>query len=201
MMYFSVPRVLRVETSKRMCFSGKMVQLIKNSHINKYFFYNMVSDISTTDSLSPTGDPCPQPQPITASMLYPCTNATSMSYFDSGSKAGFGIFIIALFFFPVGQYDGKFTFKSEILSFHQWFKIYIFFFFSLKLTQWVSSWLAWWPTSEHTGTKGFWKGPKTTPKTKPPVMESEVVVSQPTFFTDWSCVIKKVLSFLCSLCI
>ncbi|KAF4081387.1 hypothetical protein AMELA_G00160610 [Ameiurus melas] len=46
-------------------------------------------------------DPCPQPQTITASMLYPCTNTTSMSYFDSGSKAGFGIFVIALFFFPV----------------------------------------------------------------------------------------------------
>ncbi|KAK3558395.1 hypothetical protein QTP86_017988, partial [Hemibagrus guttatus] len=47
------------------------------------------------------GDPCPHPQPITASMLYPCTNTTSFSYFDSGSKAGFGIFVIALFFFPV----------------------------------------------------------------------------------------------------
>lgn len=73
----------------------------------------------TTDSLSPIGDPCPQPQPITASMLYPCTNATSMSYFDSGSKAGFGIFVIALFFFPVGQYHVKFTLKSEIFSVHQ----------------------------------------------------------------------------------
>ncbi|KAI5100464.1 dual oxidase 1 isoform X2, partial [Silurus meridionalis] len=47
------------------------------------------------------GDPCPQPQTITSSMLYPCTKATSMSYFDDGSKAGFGIFVIALFFFPV----------------------------------------------------------------------------------------------------
>ncbi|KAK2834504.1 hypothetical protein Q7C36_015205 [Tachysurus vachellii] len=47
------------------------------------------------------GDPCPQPQLITASMLYPCINATTMSYFDSGSKASFGIFVIAVFFFPV----------------------------------------------------------------------------------------------------
>lgn len=63
------------------------------------------SYIPTTDSLLPTGDPCPQPQPVTASMLFPCTKATSMSFFDSGSKAGFGIFVIALFFFPVGQYE------------------------------------------------------------------------------------------------
>ncbi|XP_008288990.1 dual oxidase 1 [Stegastes partitus] len=46
------------------------------------------------------GDPCPQPTQLNASMLYPCTNATKLNYFD-GSKAGFGIFIIALFFFPV----------------------------------------------------------------------------------------------------
>ncbi|TSM52321.1 Dual oxidase 2 [Bagarius yarrelli] len=47
------------------------------------------------------GDPCPQPQPITASMLHPCSNATSVIFFDRGSKAGFSIFVIALFFFPV----------------------------------------------------------------------------------------------------
>lgn len=36
-------------------------------------------------------------------MLHPCTNATKLNYFD-GSKAGFGIFIIVLFLFPLGQY-------------------------------------------------------------------------------------------------
>uniref|UniRef100_H2LKU2 NAD(P)H oxidase (H2O2-forming) n=1 Tax=Oryzias latipes TaxID=8090 RepID=H2LKU2_ORYLA len=46
------------------------------------------------------GDPCPQPAQLEASMLYPCTNATKLNYFD-GSKAGFGIFIIVLFLFPV----------------------------------------------------------------------------------------------------
>lgn len=30
-----------------------------------------------------------------------------MRYFDSGSKASFGIFVIAVFFFPVGQYACK----------------------------------------------------------------------------------------------
>ncbi|XP_070687320.1 dual oxidase 1 [Pempheris klunzingeri] len=46
------------------------------------------------------GDPCPQPTQLNASMLHPCTNATQLNYFD-GSKAGFGIFIIVLFLFPV----------------------------------------------------------------------------------------------------
>uniref|UniRef100_A0A665WC44 NAD(P)H oxidase (H2O2-forming) n=1 Tax=Echeneis naucrates TaxID=173247 RepID=A0A665WC44_ECHNA len=46
------------------------------------------------------GDPCPQPTQLTQSMLYPCTNATKVNYFD-GSKAGFGIFIVVLFLFPV----------------------------------------------------------------------------------------------------
>ncbi len=50
-----------------------------------------------------SGDPCAQPTQLTASMLHPCTNATKLYYFD-GSKAGFGIFIIVLFLFPVGQY-------------------------------------------------------------------------------------------------
>lgn len=49
------------------------------------------------------GDPCAQPTQLNASMLHPCTNATKLNYFD-GSKAGFGIFIIVLFLFPVGQY-------------------------------------------------------------------------------------------------
>ncbi|KAJ8002561.1 hypothetical protein DPEC_G00160180 [Dallia pectoralis] len=47
------------------------------------------------------GDPCPQPSQVTTSDLHPCTNATKLSYFDDGSKAGFGITIICLFLFPV----------------------------------------------------------------------------------------------------
>uniref|UniRef100_A0A4W5KEV4 Uncharacterized protein n=1 Tax=Hucho hucho TaxID=62062 RepID=A0A4W5KEV4_9TELE len=50
------------------------------------------------------GDPCPQPSQVTASELHPCTNATKLNYFDDGSKAGFGILVICLFLFPVGQY-------------------------------------------------------------------------------------------------
>uniref|UniRef100_A0A8C7NU87 NAD(P)H oxidase (H2O2-forming) n=1 Tax=Oncorhynchus mykiss TaxID=8022 RepID=A0A8C7NU87_ONCMY len=50
------------------------------------------------------GDPCPQPSQVTISELHPCTNATKLNYFDDGSKAGFGISVICLFLFPVGQY-------------------------------------------------------------------------------------------------
>ncbi|XP_037539498.1 dual oxidase 1 [Nematolebias whitei] len=49
------------------------------------------------------GDPCPQPAQLNASMLQPCTNATKFNYFD-GSHAGFSIFIIAMFLFPVVSY-------------------------------------------------------------------------------------------------
>uniref|UniRef100_A0AAY4B5T7 NAD(P)H oxidase (H2O2-forming) n=1 Tax=Denticeps clupeoides TaxID=299321 RepID=A0AAY4B5T7_9TELE len=49
------------------------------------------------------GDPCPQPQQIKASDLHPCTKATSLDFFDNGSKAGFGILIIVFFLFPVGK--------------------------------------------------------------------------------------------------
>lgn len=51
-------------------------------------------------------------------MLHPCTNATKLNYFD-GSKAGFGIFIIVLFLFPVGMYhDHKSTSFCTVITFH-----------------------------------------------------------------------------------
>uniref|UniRef100_A0A3Q3KNH6 NAD(P)H oxidase (H2O2-forming) n=1 Tax=Mastacembelus armatus TaxID=205130 RepID=A0A3Q3KNH6_9TELE len=58
------------------------------------------SDIQNSVFFWRDGDPCPQPAQLNASVLYPCTNATKLNYFD-GSKAGFGIFIVVLFLFPV----------------------------------------------------------------------------------------------------
>uniref|UniRef100_A0A4W6D0R9 NAD(P)H oxidase (H2O2-forming) n=1 Tax=Lates calcarifer TaxID=8187 RepID=A0A4W6D0R9_LATCA len=58
------------------------------------------NDIQTNVFFWRDGDPCPQPAQLNASVLYPCTNATKLNYFD-GYKAGFGIFIIVLFLFPV----------------------------------------------------------------------------------------------------
>ncbi|KAM9753466.1 dual oxidase 1 [Menidia menidia] len=59
-----------------------------------------VTDIQNNVFFWRDGDPCPQPAQLNASMLHPCTNATKLDYFD-GSKAGFGIFIVILFLFPV----------------------------------------------------------------------------------------------------
>nr|XP_061812717.1 dual oxidase 1-like [Nerophis lumbriciformis] len=61
------------------------------------------SDIQNCVFFWKSGDPCPQPTQLTASMLHPCTNATKLNYFD-GSKVGFGMCIIALFLFPVVSY-------------------------------------------------------------------------------------------------
>ncbi|XP_034541530.1 dual oxidase 1 [Notolabrus celidotus] len=57
------------------------------------------TDIQSNAFIWMNGDPCPQPTQLNASMLHPCTKATTLNYFD-GSKAGFGIFIIVLFLFP-----------------------------------------------------------------------------------------------------
>ncbi|XP_057693163.1 dual oxidase 1 [Corythoichthys intestinalis] len=61
------------------------------------------SDVQNCVFFWKSGDPCPQPTQLTASMLHPCTNATKLNYFD-GSKVGFGMCIIALFLFPVVSY-------------------------------------------------------------------------------------------------
>uniref|UniRef100_A0A3Q3BIC3 NAD(P)H oxidase (H2O2-forming) n=1 Tax=Kryptolebias marmoratus TaxID=37003 RepID=A0A3Q3BIC3_KRYMA len=61
------------------------------------------ADIQTNVFFWMDGDPCPQPTQLNVSMLQPCTNATKLNYFD-GSQAGFSIFIIAMFLFPVVSY-------------------------------------------------------------------------------------------------
>lgn len=54
-------------------------------------------------SLSPphAGDPCPQPQQLTAQLLANCTPMTVLDYFE-GSGAGFGIIIVVLCCLPLG---------------------------------------------------------------------------------------------------
>uniref|UniRef100_A0A8C3BDN0 NAD(P)H oxidase (H2O2-forming) n=1 Tax=Cairina moschata TaxID=8855 RepID=A0A8C3BDN0_CAIMO len=46
------------------------------------------------------GDPCPQPQQLTAELLANCTPMTVLDYFE-GSGAGFGIIIVILFCLPL----------------------------------------------------------------------------------------------------
>ncbi|CAL8356743.1 unnamed protein product [Lota lota] len=58
------------------------------------------SDVQEHAFLWKDGDPCPQPAQVIASVLHPCTQLTTLNYFD-GSKAGFGIFVVCLFLFPL----------------------------------------------------------------------------------------------------
>uniref|UniRef100_A0A3P9PLG9 NAD(P)H oxidase (H2O2-forming) n=1 Tax=Poecilia reticulata TaxID=8081 RepID=A0A3P9PLG9_POERE len=60
------------------------------------------TDLQENVFLWTEGDPCPQPAQLDASMLHPCTNVTNLDYFD-GSHAGFGIAIIVMCLFPLGQ--------------------------------------------------------------------------------------------------
>ncbi|XP_062858438.1 dual oxidase 1 [Trichomycterus rosablanca] len=92
------------ENKQNGLFTEKEIQAIRNTT-----YYDVI--LATTNAKSGDlqknvffwlhGDPCPQPQPISAAMLQPCTKATSISYFDTSSKAGYGISVIILFLFPV----------------------------------------------------------------------------------------------------
>ncbi|KAG7245490.1 hypothetical protein INR49_010941 [Caranx melampygus] len=101
----------RIRNGDRFWFENKQNGLFTDEEIqtirNTTFFDVLIAvtsaeatDIQNNVFFWNDGDPCPQPTQLNASMLYPCTNATKLNYFD-GSKAGFGIFIIVLFLFPV----------------------------------------------------------------------------------------------------
>ncbi|KAM9496643.1 dual oxidase 1 [Clarias gariepinus] len=92
------------ENQQNGLFTEKEIQAIRNTTYRDVLLSTTgaeIGDIQENVFFWLNGDPCPQPQIISSSLLYPCTNATSMSFFDNGSKAGFGIFVISLFFFPV----------------------------------------------------------------------------------------------------
>uniref|UniRef100_A0A673I607 NAD(P)H oxidase (H2O2-forming) n=1 Tax=Sinocyclocheilus rhinocerous TaxID=307959 RepID=A0A673I607_9TELE len=88
-------------------FTEEEIQAIRNTT-----FHNVLLDVTSAEEgdiqknvfFWVNGDPCPQPQPIRASDLHPCTKASSMSYFDNSSKAGFGVTVVVLFLFPVVSY-------------------------------------------------------------------------------------------------
>ncbi|XP_040894546.1 dual oxidase 1 [Toxotes jaculatrix] len=90
------------ENKQNGLFTDEEIQTIRNMTFHDVLI--AVSSAEATDVQNNVffwrdGDPCPQPAQLNASMLYPCTNATKLNYFD-GSEAGFGIFIIVLFLFP-----------------------------------------------------------------------------------------------------
>ncbi|KAM7414776.1 hypothetical protein PAMA_019544 [Pampus argenteus] len=91
------------ENKQNGLFTDEEIQMIRNVTFHDILI--AVTSAEATDIQNDVfvwkdGDPCPQPTQLNASMLHPCTNATKLNYFD-GSQAGFGIFIIVLFLFPV----------------------------------------------------------------------------------------------------
>uniref|UniRef100_A0A671NVC6 NAD(P)H oxidase (H2O2-forming) n=1 Tax=Sinocyclocheilus anshuiensis TaxID=1608454 RepID=A0A671NVC6_9TELE len=94
------------ENKQNGLFTEEEIQAIRNTT-----FHDVLLDVTSAEEgdiqrnvfFWVNGDPCPQPQPITSSDLHPCTKASSMSYFDNSSKAGFGVTVVVLFLFPVGQ--------------------------------------------------------------------------------------------------
>ncbi|XP_022048601.1 dual oxidase 1 [Acanthochromis polyacanthus] len=91
------------ENKQNGLFTDEEIQTIRNTT-----YYDVLLAVTSAEAADIqnnvffwlNGDPCPQPTQLKASMLHPCTNATKLNYFD-GSKAGFGIFVICLFLFPV----------------------------------------------------------------------------------------------------
>ncbi|XP_042352652.1 dual oxidase 1 [Plectropomus leopardus] len=91
------------ENKQNGLFTGEEIKRIRN-----VTFHDVLIAVTSAEAIDlqknvffwQDGDPCPQPTQLKASMLQPCTNATKLNYFD-GYKAGFGIFIIVLFLFPV----------------------------------------------------------------------------------------------------
>ncbi|XP_055048116.2 dual oxidase 1 [Misgurnus anguillicaudatus] len=88
-------------------FSEEEIQDIRNTTFHDVLIHvtsAQEGDIQKNVFFWVNGDPCPQTEPIRDTDLHPCTKATSMSYFDDGSKVGFGITVVVLFFFPVVSY-------------------------------------------------------------------------------------------------
>ncbi|KAA0724256.1 Dual oxidase 1 [Triplophysa tibetana] len=92
------------ESRQNGLFSEEEIQAIRNTT-----FHDVLLDVTSAKEgdiqknvfFWVNDDPCPQPEPMKASDLYPCTQATSMSFFDNSNKAGFGITVVVLFMFPV----------------------------------------------------------------------------------------------------
>ncbi|KAM9854893.1 dual oxidase 1 [Aulostomus maculatus] len=104
----------RIRNGDRFWFENKQNGLFTDEEmgmIRNVTFRDVLTAVTSADAADlqnnvffwTSGDPCPQPAQLKASMLHPCTNATRLNYFD-GSKAGFGIFITVLFLFPIVSY-------------------------------------------------------------------------------------------------
>ncbi|XP_041652010.1 dual oxidase 1 [Cheilinus undulatus] len=104
----------RIRNGDRFWFENKQNGLFTDDEIQRIrnvTFHDVLTAVTSAEATDLqknvffwiNGDPCPQPTQLTASMLHPCTNVTKLNYFD-GSHAGYGIFIIVLFLFPVASF-------------------------------------------------------------------------------------------------
>ncbi|XP_031418173.2 dual oxidase 2 [Clupea harengus] len=102
----------RIRNGDRFWFENKQNKLFTEEEIlsiRNTTYYDVIiavtsaefGDIQKDVFFWKNGDPCPQPGQLKASDLPPCPPASSMDFFDNGSKAGFGILVIVLFLFPV----------------------------------------------------------------------------------------------------
>uniref|UniRef100_A0A8C1VL29 NAD(P)H oxidase (H2O2-forming) n=1 Tax=Cyprinus carpio TaxID=7962 RepID=A0A8C1VL29_CYPCA len=105
------------ENKQNGLFTEEEIQAIRNTT-----FHDVLLDVTSAEEgdvqrnvfFWVNGDPCPQPQPITSSDLHPCTKASSMSYFDNSSQAGFGVTVVVLFLFPVV----KMSLLTSVIAFY-----------------------------------------------------------------------------------
>ncbi|XP_069480819.1 dual oxidase 1-like [Ambystoma mexicanum] len=91
------------ENNRNRLFTKQEVEVIKNTTFQKVLLavtYAQTEDVQQNVFSWTTGDPCPQPEQITADRLPPCTPLTVTDYFQ-GSGVGYGILIVALCALPL----------------------------------------------------------------------------------------------------
>ncbi|XP_042741637.1 dual oxidase 2 [Lagopus leucura] len=91
------------ENTKNGLFTAKEAEEIRNTTFRDVLAavtYSQQAELQSNVFVWSEGDPCPQPQQLTAQLLANCTPMTVLDYFE-GSGAGFGIIIVVLCCLPL----------------------------------------------------------------------------------------------------
>ncbi|XP_042680572.1 dual oxidase 2 [Centrocercus urophasianus] len=91
------------ENTKNGLFTAKEAKEIRNTTFRDVLAavtYSQQAELQSNVFVWSEGDPCPQPQQLTAQLLANCTPMTVLDYFE-GSGAGFGIIIFVLCCLPL----------------------------------------------------------------------------------------------------
>ncbi|XP_048812014.1 dual oxidase 2 [Lagopus muta] len=91
------------ENTKNGLFTAKEAEEIRNTMFRDVLAavtYSQQAELQSNVFVWSEGDPCPQPQQLTAQLLANCTPMTVLDYFE-GSGAGFGIIIVVLCCLPL----------------------------------------------------------------------------------------------------